>query len=114
MKAVCVPILWVLSDQGIRQENRRISKAMLDKARVGRHTGCVLDTLYPLIRAGLFRLDPEVAHHLSLGALRLAERTGMLRLAYPGGGLEAPVEVLPGWTRTATPSTALGGWALAA
>ena len=89
-----MPISWVLLDQGIWQENRRISKAMLDKARVGRHTGCVLDTLYPLIRAGLFRLDPEVAHHLSLGALRLAERTGVLRLACPGGGLEAPVEVL--------------------
>ena len=54
----------------------------------------VFDTLYPLIRAGLFRLDPEVAHHLSLGALRLAERTGLLRLACPSDPLQVPVEVL--------------------
>jgi len=58
------------------------------------HTGGVLDSLYPLIRAGLFRLDPETAHELSLRLLRLAERSGLLQLAYPGDELIAPVEVL--------------------
>ncbi len=47
-----------------------------------------------MVRAGLFRLDPEVAHHLSLSVLRLAERVGLLRLAYPADELVAPVEVL--------------------
>ena len=54
----------------------------------------MFDTLYPLIRAGLFRLDPEVAHHLSLSTLRLAERAGLLRIACPAAELPAPVEVL--------------------
>lgn len=54
----------------------------------------VFDALYPLIRAGLFRLDPETAHHLSLGVLRVAERTGLLRLACPASPLSSPVEVL--------------------
>lgn len=74
--------------------NRCFGQAGLDKAAARRHTGGVLDTIYPLIRAGLFRLDPEVAHHLSLAGLRLAEQTGMLRLACPAAGLETPVELL--------------------
>ncbi len=54
----------------------------------------VIDTLYPLIRAGLFRLDPEVAHHLSLRVLRLAERGGLLRWIGPAVPPAAAVEVL--------------------
>ena len=68
--------------------------AGLDKVAGAGHSAGVLDSLYPMVRAGLFRLDPEVAHHLSLSVLRLAERVGLLRLAYPADELVAPVEVL--------------------
>ncbi|MCX6878633.1 MAG: quinone-dependent dihydroorotate dehydrogenase [Verrucomicrobia bacterium] len=54
----------------------------------------MFDSIYPLIRMGLFRIDPEVAHHLSLGGLRLAERSGVLRLAYPAPELIAPLTVM--------------------
>lgn len=66
----------------------------MDKSALAAHTAGVLDSLYPLIRAGLFRLDPEVAHHLSLSVLRLAERSGLLRLACPDDELIAPLELL--------------------
>ncbi len=32
------------------------------------------DALWPLMRAGLFRLDPEQAHNLSIRALSLGSR----------------------------------------
>lgn len=54
----------------------------------------MLDYIYPLIRAGLFRLDPEVAHHLSLSALRLGERAGLLKLACSDAGVGTPVDLL--------------------
>ncbi len=38
----------------------------------------MFDALYPLARAGLFQLDAERAHHLSLAALRLAESLHLL------------------------------------
>jgi len=45
--------------------------------------------VYQLIRPLLFRLDPETAHELAIGALRLAARsplvTGLLRALYGGG-----------------------------
>ena len=66
----------------------------MDKGGEYWQSGCVLDPIYPLIRAGLFRLDPEVAHHLSLSALRLIERAGLLQFVCPGGGVGEPVEVL--------------------
>ena len=50
--------------------------------------------MYPLARSGLFRLDAEVAHHASLAALRLAEKTGLLGLVSPGDEFAAPVEVM--------------------
>lgn len=40
----------------------------------------MLSFLYPLARAGLFRMDAEDAHHLTLGALGAAGRTGLARL----------------------------------
>ena len=55
----------------------------MDKPAAAGHTACVLDSIYPMIRWGLFRFDPEVAHHLSMSALRFAERSALLRLAYP-------------------------------
>ena len=54
----------------------------------------VFDALYPLARSGLFRLDAEVAHHLSLAALRLVERTGVLGLLSAADEFVAPVEVM--------------------
>lgn len=40
----------------------------------------VNDALYPLVRRLLFRFDPETAHHLSMAALRMAEKSGILGL----------------------------------
>jgi dihydroorotate dehydrogenase len=54
----------------------------------------VLDTLYPIARAGLFRLDAEVAHHTSLAALRMAEKSGLLGLLSGTNALASPVEVM--------------------
>ena len=50
--------------------------------------------MYPLARSVLFRLDAEVAHHVSMGALRIAEKTGLLGLVTPDDELSAPVEVM--------------------
>jgi len=49
---------------------------------------------YPLLRPLLFSLDAETAHHLSLSALRLAECSGLLRLAFPADEFATPVEVM--------------------
>ncbi len=47
-----------------------------------------------MARAGLFRLDAEVAHHLSMAALRMAEMTGLLGLLSPEDELIGAVEVM--------------------
>ncbi|MDP3850443.1 MAG: quinone-dependent dihydroorotate dehydrogenase [Luteolibacter sp.] len=54
----------------------------------------MFDALYPLLRSGLFRLDPETAHHLSMTALRMAEKSGVLGLLQPAAGLAEPIEVM--------------------
>jgi dihydroorotate dehydrogenase len=54
----------------------------------------VFDTLYPLLRSVLFRLDPETAHDVSLSALRCAESTGALALLSPADELASPVQVM--------------------
>ena len=54
----------------------------------------VLDALYPLARSGLFRLDAEVAHHVSMAALRIAEKSGLLRWFSPADELVSPLEVM--------------------
>lgn len=54
----------------------------------------MFDALYPLFRSGLFRLDPETAHHVSMSALRFAEKCGILGLISPNDDLAAPVEVM--------------------
>lgn len=54
----------------------------------------MIDSLYPFARALLFRLNPETAHDLSMTALRMAERTGLLGLLAPEDELVAPVEVM--------------------
>ena len=50
--------------------------------------------MYPLLRSGLFQLDAETAHHLSLASLRMAEKTGLLALTCPAGESASPVEVM--------------------
>ncbi len=54
----------------------------------------VIDTLYPIARSCLFRMDAEVAHHLSLGALRLAEMSGLLKAFSPANDCTSPVEIM--------------------
>lgn len=49
--------------------------------------------IYPLLRNLLFRLDAETAHHTSLASLRLAERSGVLALAYPAEEFATPTEL---------------------
>lgn len=69
-------------------------KPAFDNARRLSQFRPVFDALYPLFRSGLFRLDPETAHHLSMAALRFAETTGILGLISPTDELVAPVEVM--------------------
>jgi len=54
----------------------------------------VIDSLYPLARRCLFRLDPETAHDVSMKALRLAGKCGLLGLAAPASTHCQPVEVM--------------------
>ncbi len=54
----------------------------------------MFDALYPIFRTGLFRLDPETAHHLSMGALKAAEQCGLLGLIYSPDELVSPIEVM--------------------
>jgi dihydroorotate dehydrogenase len=54
----------------------------------------VHDSLYPFARRGLFQLDAEVAHHLSMQLLRTAETSGLLGIAFPHQSLDNPVEVM--------------------
>jgi dihydroorotate dehydrogenase len=54
----------------------------------------VIDALYPLFRSCLFQLDPETAHHLSMAALKAAEKSGLLGLLQRPEDLAQPVEVM--------------------
>lgn len=54
----------------------------------------VIDSLYPIARTCLFRLNAETAHHLSLYALRMAEKTKLLGLLSPEDEFVSPVEVM--------------------
>lgn len=54
----------------------------------------MLDATYPFARSFLFRLEAETAHHASLAALRVAERSGLLGLACPGDECVSPVECM--------------------
>lgn len=54
----------------------------------------VTDALYPFLRPLLFKLDAESAHHLGMAALRLAERSGLLGLAFPEDEFVSPIEVM--------------------
>lgn len=54
----------------------------------------VIETLYPLARRCLFRLNPETAHDVSMAGLKIADRTGLLRLACGEGIPGSSVEVM--------------------
>jgi dihydroorotate dehydrogenase len=71
-----------------------LDKQGFDKIRCLPHPRGVFDALYPLLRCGLFKFDPETAHHLSMTALKIAENSGALGLLYPSGEPENPVEVM--------------------
>ncbi len=42
-----------------------------------------MESAWPLLKAGLFQLDAETAHHVTLRGLKLAEKAGALRLLPP-------------------------------
>jgi dihydroorotate dehydrogenase len=65
-----------------------------DKAAVLNQFLVVFDAMYPLARSVLFRLDAEVAHHVSLAALRVAEKSGLLGLVSRSEEFSTPVEVM--------------------
>lgn len=50
--------------------------------------------VYPIARRGLFQLDAEVAHHVSMAALRTAERSGLLGTVFPPLPAGEPVEIM--------------------
>jgi dihydroorotate dehydrogenase len=53
-----------------------------------------LPRVYPIFRDLLFRLNAETAHHLSLSSLRVAEKSGLLRLLFPEQECVSPIEVM--------------------
>ena len=76
-----------------------------DKRAVLINFGACSTHCIPLLRSGLFRLDPETAHHVSMAALRIAEKTRLARAAFAGrrielagrgDGLEVPQPGRPG------------------
>ncbi|MES2475419.1 MAG: quinone-dependent dihydroorotate dehydrogenase [Verrucomicrobiota bacterium] len=54
----------------------------------------MIDALYPLARAALFKMDAEAAHHLSLACLRTAEKSGLLAVVSPEDEFAAPIQVM--------------------
>ena len=52
------------------------------------------DLAYSIARSLLFRLEAETAHHASMAALRLAEKTGVLRWVSPPAESTSPVTVM--------------------
>jgi len=66
----------------------------LDKQVHIRQFQTVLNAFYPIARAGLFRLDAEVAHHLSMAGLRIAEKSGLLGFISPSPEPATAVEVM--------------------
>jgi dihydroorotate dehydrogenase len=54
----------------------------------------VSDSLYSFLRPLLFRFDAEVAHHVGMAGLRIAERCKILPLVFPADDFAAPVEVM--------------------
>jgi dihydroorotate dehydrogenase len=72
----------------------RVFEVKFDKPGLVRQIGRVLDAAYGFFRSVLFRLDAETAHHVSLSALRVAERGGLLGLACLEDEWVSPVECM--------------------
>jgi dihydroorotate dehydrogenase len=66
----------------------------MDKRPMVFQPASVSDALYPIARSLLFRLDPEAAHDLSMKALRLSEKLGVLRLLFAADECLHPVELM--------------------
>jgi dihydroorotate dehydrogenase len=66
----------------------------LDNDAVSFQPFLVSDTLYPIARSLLFRLDPEQAHHWSMALLRRTEQCGLLRMAMRPPEAKTPIEVM--------------------
>jgi len=58
------------------------------------HICPVIDSLYPLARRCLFRLDPENAHDVSMAGLKIAGKAGLLRMAARHNPATPPFEVM--------------------
>lgn len=71
-----------------------LAQVKLDNALSVHQFWPVLDSLYPIARFGLFRLDAETAHHVSLAALRLAEKSRLLGFVSPEEDFASPVELM--------------------
>ncbi|MGA0846169.1 MAG: quinone-dependent dihydroorotate dehydrogenase [Luteolibacter sp.] len=55
----------------------------------------MIESLYPLLRSALFRMDPEHAHDLSMATLRLTEKSGLMALFAKADDAKAsPVRVM--------------------
>lgn len=54
----------------------------------------MIAALYPVLRSGLFRFNPENAHHLTMIALKTAEKCRLLGILFPSDAMSEPVEVM--------------------
>jgi len=71
-----------------------LAHEMFDKKATAILLWGVIEEMYPWARAVLFQLEAEVAHHTSLAGLRLAEKSGLLKLALPADEFTSPIEVM--------------------
>ncbi len=71
-----------------------VAHERFDKNRTSRHVRSVFDAWYPWIKKGLFKLEAETAHRASMGALRMAERSGLLAMTAKPPHPVPPLEVM--------------------
>lgn len=71
-----------------------MAQERFDKERRLNQVLPVIDALYPIARAALFKMDAEAAHHLSLASLRTAEKWGALALISAENEFASPLEVM--------------------
>jgi len=65
---------------------------MSEPSFVARAARRVVELSWPLLRAGLFQLDAETAHHVTVRGLKLAASAGLLRWL-PGTAMAAPLDL---------------------
>ncbi len=71
-----------------------MSHGKFDKIPRSPHPSSVFDACYPWIKKGLFKLEAETAHHASMSALRIAERTGLLSITTSSPRSTGAVELM--------------------